>query len=87
MQTNGTHLLTVELCILACVLLAAQEGRNVPRLWYLGAVREGGQERDICKRPPRLKGATWTSIGVILKRPGGSSFAALMPISTKCSNE
>ena len=38
MQTNGTLLLAVELCSLACVRLAAQDGRSVPRLLYFAAV-------------------------------------------------
>lgn len=33
------------------------------------------------------EGATWTSVGAILKHLGGPSSVAPKPISAKCSNE
>jgi hypothetical protein len=38
-QTNGTLLLAVDLCSLACVRLAAHDGRCAFRLLYVAAVR------------------------------------------------
>jgi hypothetical protein len=37
MQTTGTRLLVVQLCSLAYVWLAAQDGRGVPGLLYFAA--------------------------------------------------
>ena len=37
MRTNGTLLLAIELCSLACVRLEAKDSRSAPRLRYFSA--------------------------------------------------